>query len=153
MSNEVTIQEIPEQHVLSLRTRSAVASLPALMGKVYGSIAAYLEANKAFPAGPPFAAYFNMEMDDLDIEIGMPVAVPLPGTGEFGPGVIPGGRYASLVHVGPYDKLAPAYQALTTWMEENGQVPSGVAYEHYLNDPQGTPPEALQTEIRFALLD
>jgi effector-binding domain-containing protein len=36
-------------------------------------------------------------------------------------------------------------------MEENGYQPTGVAYEVYLNDPDETPPEELQTQIAFPL--
>lgn len=139
--------------MISRRTRTTVDGLPGLLGSVYGSIAAYLEANRQFPAGPPFAAYYNMDMQDLDVEIGFPIASPLPGNDDLHPGEIPGGRYAICIHVGSYDQIAPAYQALTKWVEENGETPTGVAYEYYLNDPQDTPPEALQMEIRFALLD
>lgn len=152
MAYSIEIREFPAQSVISKRTRTAVGGLPELMGKVYGMIAAHLTATGQFPAGPPFAAYYNMDMDDLDVELGFPVTSQLAGTDELQPCEIPGGRYAVCTHVGPYETLAPAYQAMSAWIEENGHT-SGVAYEYYLNDPQGTPPEALQTEIRFAILD
>jgi len=44
-----------------------------------------------------------------------------------------------------------AYEALQKWMEANGHVPSGVAYEFYLNDPQTTPASELQTRVVFPL--
>ena len=60
------------------------------MGPVYGEIAAYMAKNKIPFAGPPFAMYYNMDMDDLDVEIGFPVAEKISGEGRVKPGTLPG---------------------------------------------------------------
>jgi len=92
-----------------------------------------------------------MDMDDLDMEIGFPFEQTLTGKGNVIAGEIPGGRAAACLHVGPYDQLGAAYEALKRWMQENGHVPAGVAYEFYLNDPQTTPPAGLRTQVVFPL--
>jgi effector-binding domain-containing protein len=103
------------------------------------------------PAGPPFVGYHNMDMQDLDLEIGFPFSERLSGEGEVQSGALPGGKAAECLHVGPYDKIAAAYEALQKWLEANGQSPTGIAYEFYLNDPQTTPPEKLETRVVFPL--
>jgi hypothetical protein len=45
------------------------------------------------------------------------------------------------------------YEALSAWMGEQRLQPAGVAYIYYLTDPQLTPPESLETEVRFALVN
>jgi effector-binding domain-containing protein len=102
-------------------------------------------------AGPPYAAYYNEDMENLDVEIGCPVARELPGRGEIRAGEIPGGKVATCLHIGSYSDIGPAYVALSQWMEENDHAPAGAAYEFYLNDPDETPPEELQTQIMFPL--
>jgi effector-binding domain-containing protein len=92
-----------------------------------------------------------MDMQDLDIEIGFTFAQELGGEGEVLAGELPGGKAAGCLHVGPYDQVGAAYQALQKWMEANGHTPSGVAYEFYLNDPQSTPAAELQTQVVFPL--
>ena len=137
------------QPVLSIRTRTSVQNLPTLFGKVYGTIGQYLGELQQQPAGAPFTAYYNMDMQDLDVEIGFPVASPLPGTGEVLAGEIPAGRYAACLHIGPYDAVGTAYDALQAWLKEHACEATGVSYEFYLNDPQQVPPQELQTQVLF----
>jgi effector-binding domain-containing protein len=92
-----------------------------------------------------------MDMQDLDLEIGFPFVQQLQGEGEVVTGEIPAGTAAACLHVGPYDQLGAAYEALQQWMTANGYTPSGVAYEFYLNDPQSTPATELQTQLVFPL--
>jgi effector-binding domain-containing protein len=92
-----------------------------------------------------------MDMQDLDLEIGFPFVQKLGGEGEVIEGEIPGGTAAECLHVGPYDQVSAAYDALQKWMEANSYTPSGVAYEFYLNDPQITPAAELQTQVVFPL--
>lgn len=151
MSIQCEIIDRPAQPTLAVRTRTSVAKLPGAMGQAYGSIMQYLGEVRGFPAGAPFAAYYNVDKDDLDVEIGFPVATPLPGRGNVQPGEIPGGKTASCVHVGPYDQIEPTYAALSTFVAEQGYEATGVAYEFYLNDPGEVAPEELQTQVVFPL--
>ena len=141
--------ERPAQPVLSVRTRTPVQNLPALFGKVYGIIGQYLGELREQPGGAPFAAYYNMDMQNLDVEIGFPVARPLPGKGEVIAGEIPAGKYAACLHIGPYDTIESAYNALQAWLKEHSCEVTGVSYEFYLNDPQQVPPQELQTQVLF----
>jgi len=103
------------------------------------------------PSGPPFAAYYNMDMEALDVEAGFPVARELMGSGDVEARVIPAGRAATRVHVGPYGEMQESYEELTAWMAGEGLEPAGMVYEFYLNDPSSTPPEELETMIVFPL--
>ena len=151
MSYNCRVEELPPRPVLSIRTRTRVEELPQAIGRAYGEIAQYLGELQEQPAGPPFVAYYNMDMQDLDVEIGFPVARPLSGRGDVQPGKIPGGTAATCLHTGPYGEIEPAYAALSAWIQDNGYEATGVAYEMYLNDPQETPPQELKTQILFPL--
>ena len=152
MTHQFELRERQSQPTLVIRTRSAVQDMPQVLGQAWGAIMHYAGQKGLQPSGPPFVAYHNMDMQDLDLEIGFPFAKKLDGAGEVLAGEIPGGKAAGCLHVGPYDQLRAAYKALGKWMEANGYTPAGVAYESYLTDPQTTPPEALQTDIFFPLL-
>ncbi len=145
------IQEQPARPTLSARRRASVHDLPRVLGQTYSAIVAYLGELGQQPAGPSYAAYYNMDMQDLDIEIGFVVSEPLPGSGEIRASEIPGGRVATCPHIGPYGEIAAAYTALTQYVREHGGEPTGVAYELYLNDPGQTPPQELQTLVLFPL--
>jgi len=114
-------------------------------------MAQYLAGLGEQPVGPPFVAYYNMDMEDLDIEVGLTVSKHVAGKDRIQASELPEGKIATCVHTGPYGEVGPAYAALSAWMEANGHVPTGVAYEFYLNDPSETPPEELMTQVVFPL--
>jgi effector-binding domain-containing protein len=151
MSYNCEVTDRPDQHTLSIRTRAPVEALPQTLGKAYGEISQYLSAIGQAPAGAPFVAYFNMDMQDLDMEIGFPVPRQIPGQGEIQSGTIPAGKYAVCLYVVPYKDVGSAYEDLAQFVVESGYEPTGVSYEYYLNDPTDTPPEALQTQVVFPL--
>jgi effector-binding domain-containing protein len=141
----------PAQPVMSVRTRTPVQDLPNLIGVTYGKIIEYLSGQGAAPSGAPFVAYYNMDMQDLDLEVGFPVAQHLPGSGSIQAGEMPAGEYAACLYTGPYEQLQVPYNALQEYTDGLGRTPTGVAYEIYLNAPDEVPPEQLQTHILFPL--
>lgn len=68
---------------------------------------------------------------------------------------IAGGRYACIVHKGPYAELEKAYRWLfATWLPDSGHEPADQpVVEEYLNNPREHPPSDWLTEIRLALND
>ena len=149
MTYKCELIERSAQPTLSVRTRTTVQDLPQTFGAAYSKIMQYMGELGETPGGAPFAAYYNMDMQDLDMEIGFPVLSVLPGRGEVQAGQIPAGKAAACLHTGPYPEIASAYNALSAWIAAQGIQPTGVAYEFYLNDPEHTPPAELQTLILF----
>jgi len=145
------LKEQPGEPVLAIRTRTNMEKLPQFLGTAYGAIMKYLSEIGEYPSGPPYAAYYNMDMQDLDVEAGFPVSKALPGKDEIVSGEILSGKHVACFHVGPYAESVPAYEALTNWVKENKYEPTGVAYEFYLNDPAQTAETELQTRIVFPL--
>ena len=151
MDYKCEIKEMPAQPVLSIRTKSAVQELPQVLGASYGAIAQYLGSLGENPIGAPFVAYYNMDMQNLDIEIGFPVSHPIAGQGNIQPNQVFGGKVATCLYVGPYSDVGTAYDALTQFIKDKGVESTGAAYEFYLNDPQTVQPSELQTQIYFSL--
>jgi len=139
------------QLVLSVNTNTSIQQLPQLLGETYMKIMQYIGEQGQAPSGAPFVGYFNLDMQNMDIEIGIPVSKKLPEKDDMKVSEIPSGKYASCIYTGSYDKIAPAYEALTQWAERNGYETSGIAYELYIDDPGVTPPEELKTQIIFLL--
>ncbi len=151
MSYDCRIIEVREQPVLTIRTIAPVENLPAFFGEAYGSIMRYLEELGEQPVGMPFAAYYNLDMKALDVEAGFPVARTLPEKEKIRSGKIAAGKFGITLHIGSYDSVGPAYEALTDFVKQKGFEPTGVAYEYYLNDPSEDPSIKPETEIRFPL--
>ncbi|MEQ9323100.1 MAG: AraC family transcriptional regulator [Polyangiaceae bacterium] len=63
--------------------------------------------------------------------------------------IVPGGRYAVALHVGPHATLTDTYVALLgRWLPHRGvELAREPVVERYLNDPTTTPPAELRTEV------
>jgi effector-binding domain-containing protein len=151
MSYEIKLLELPDQPTLVMRSILLVDKLPEFFGKAYGGGMTYLSGLGNYPAGMPFGAYYNLDMNTMDVEAGFPVARVFEGEGDIIASVIPGGKFISTIHLGSYDSMKPAYDALAKWAKDNGYEPTGIAYEYYLNDPSADPSIKAETEIRFPL--
>ena len=151
MTHHSELLELQPQPTLNIRTRTPVSRLPNALGEAYKSIYEHLASIGELPFGAPYVAYYNMDMEDLDIEIGCPVARPLPARDTIKQGEIPGGRYGATTFTGPYHELSGAYEALTQWVQANKFDTTGTVYEIYLNDPGQVQPHELQTQLLFQL--
>ncbi len=151
MSHPCEITEQPAQPTLSIRTRAAVQNLPQVLGDGYGVIMQYLGELGISPTGHPFVIYYNMDMQDLDIELGFPVSQSLPGKGQIHAARMEGGKVAEYLYVGPYADCGPAYEELAQFVKDQGYEATGVAIEYYLNDPSQPPYEEPQTRIVLPL--
>ena len=147
------IKDMPEQKTAAVRLTVSIDELPASVGAAYGKIMAHLANTDARIVGPPFVLYHNADMHALDVEIGFPVDRNVPGEGRVESSLLPGGRVLSAIHVGPYAKLEQTYAPLMKHIEDEGLQVTEWMYELYLNSPETTPQEQLQTEICFPLAE
>lgn len=146
---EVALRYI--QLALTIRTTTRLQDLPKVMVKSLREIKEHLAKFEEEPTGPPFAAYYDMNMDSFDVEIGYPVSRAFAENDNIKTSVIPGGKIASCTHTGLYPGIPKAYRFLSDWVKENGYETKEVVYEIYFNDPAVTPPQELTTQI-FLLL-
>ena len=151
MKYDCKMVEQTAQPAMTVRTRSSVQNLPQVLGETYGIIAQYITSSGEQIAGAPFVAYYNLDMQDLDIEIGIPVSKKLSDKDAIKASEIPAGKYATVLHIGPFSEMESTYNVLTEWVTKNGYEATGVAYELYINDPKETPIEELKTQILFLL--
>ncbi|MFX1237875.1 MAG: hypothetical protein ACFFAS_13500 [Promethearchaeota archaeon] len=92
MTEDFKIEELPSRPSLTIRTRDSVEELPRVLGEAYSAIITQIEANGANPSGPPFLMYYNLYMQDLDIEIVFPVSKILSGKGSIKASEITAGK-------------------------------------------------------------
>ena len=125
-----------------------VAEIDPWLDKTFAAIAGLLAAQRAGPAGPPFARFHSLGGGRFEVEAGFPARGLIEGGGEAQPSGLPGGPVAVTMHIGPYDQLESAYQALEWWVSENGGELAGDAWEVYFTDPSTEPDAAAwRTEV------
>ena len=150
MDFQCVIEERPAQPTLCVKTHAPVSELPKVLSRAFGQIMAVMQEQGGHPAGAPYVAYRTMDMRDLDVEIGFPADHALAGRGEVVPSTLPGGEWASTMHVGPYDKVGPAWDELQRYLAAKHREPAGPGYEFYFDGPE-TPPEQIHTRVAFPL--
>jgi effector-binding domain-containing protein len=147
----IEVVETAAQPALFVRTVTPVGNLPQELGKAFTAIMQYLGELGEQPANAPFTAYYNMDMEHLEVEIGFPVTKALPARGDIAAGEIPAGKKVTRMYKGPYMGMEPVYAEIAQYMEENGLEPTGVVYEFYYNSPCEVSESELLTKIVFLL--
>lgn len=139
---EIIVTELPEQPTACIREIVAVHAMPQFFERTFHAVLAVLQEQGLAPAGPPYAIYYRMPTDTVDVAAGFPVTGPVEPSGEVWPGTLPGGRTYEAVHVGPYDAMQPVYHAILQRMTADDEVPADVMWEQYLSDPAEEPDPA-----------
>ncbi|GII89224.1 hypothetical protein Ssi03_72140 [Sphaerisporangium siamense] len=149
MTNEPTVETQEERPYAAVPITAPLREwgrVNALVPEVY----AWLRDRSVPPAGPLFYRYWSVDVrGDISLEVGVPVAAPVTGDGRVIAGVIPGGRYATLLHTGHPDRLLESLTALEKWgpahglrwdnRHEGGHEVWGGRFEFYLSDPAVEP--------------
>jgi effector-binding domain-containing protein len=123
------------------------------------------------PSGAPFIRYLEVatEGQPLRFELAVPTGANVSGSGRVHAGALPAGRYATFLHVGPYNSseapdLAAARAELLEWARRTGvqwnssKTARGTALEacieRYLTDAVGEPDSSKwETELAYLIVD
>ncbi len=153
MEYEVHVKQLASENVITQRTHTTLAQLGDTMHATLASIATSVDPPAA-ARGAPFAIYYGepFRPDDIDVEIGIPITPDAKSTREVGMRrLLPGGPVAYTVHVGPYESIGQAYEALYGWLRHHRYEAKGPPREVYLVGPgQGSPAEH-RTEIEVPI--
>lgn len=159
---EPRIDDRLEQPYLGIRAQVPMSALSKNVSKLLKEINSYVKKNHITPAGPPFLRYYVIDMaGEMDIEVGILAAVHLPEDGIVRNGIIPAGRYASLIYTG---SGLTGNKTLLDWAHARGlrwdrwQESKGLAfrsrYETYLTDSKIEPRKTKwQIEVAIKLAD
>jgi effector-binding domain-containing protein len=145
------IIEREAQPVLTTRAKVSAANIPAALGQGFSAVMQYLQELGEQPAGVPYVQYHNIDMQNLELEIGFEVARDLPGRDDVQPNRMPAGEYLSCIHTGSYQSLNQTYDAMAHWLQANQRQATGKVYEFYLNDPGEVAEEEIKTQVLMPL--
>lgn len=150
----VDLQDLPARRLAAIRHTGAYLE----SGRAYEQVAAIFATNNLWPQARGMAGIYYDDPDstpeaELRCDCGVQVEADFDMPDSLQDVAIQGGRYAVLIHKGPYSGLKAAYDYLYgPWLAENGHEPADApSYERYLNSPQDTAPADLITEICMPL--
>lgn len=144
MEYEITIEQREQQYAAVIVGRAGPAQIPEFLSGAYEEIFSALAGP---PAGPPFARY-RMLTDGFEVTAGVPVAREQVPTGRVTGGLQPAGPVAVTIHIGAYEELPAAYDAVAAWIRDQDRSIAGDPWEAYLDGPEVPQP---RTEVCFPL--
>lgn len=139
MALEAEVKHIASQPTAAIKIKTSQAKIGDDLGRIYQTVHAYLEKIGGPFAGPPYCLYHDVSSESWSIEAGFPVAGPIQGEGEIASSALPGGKVATAMHTGPYDRLSETWMAFESWVKEQGIQAMGPAWESYITDPGQEP--------------
>ena len=161
MADSPTIETRMDQPYAAIPVSVRIEELGSVVPPLTDQVFDWLSARGIAPTGPPFWRYVVVDMENkLELETGVAVAGPIEGDGEIRTGVLPAGRYATVVHLGHPDTLVTATRDLLQWASARGLEWDadgntwGCRLEEYLSDPAEVPDmNQWQTRLAFRLRD
>ena len=139
-----------DQPTMVVMAKMPAADIKGWIGDAFSMVAARMGRSGVDFAGPPFARFRPLDdrYSEFEIEARFPVSESARSEGEVVASTLPGGAVAVATHVGPYDQMEPAYEAIRRWIAEQDGRPEGAAWEVYYSDPAEQPdPATWRTEI------
>jgi effector-binding domain-containing protein len=153
MNYEIEVLAVPARTLAVTKFHVAKGDLPdmgATMGSAFGRVMHELSAIGATPVGPAVACY-EPTGDGFDVAAGFPVTSPIVGEGIMSM-QLPSAEVAHTTHIGSYDELPKAYEALRAEVQARGRYLDDKApmWEEYTTGPD-QPPEQTRTEVYWPL--
>jgi effector-binding domain-containing protein len=154
MGHEVKVQHRETALVMAKRLPVRLADIGPVLSAAFGEVYGHLGVHGGDPDGPPFVIYHGMPVgnEPFDIEICAPVQHAIEPPFGWDLTELPGGTFATLLHVGPYDSVRVSYDTLLAWLESHGLAVAGPPREVYMSEPE-TPPEQIRTVIEFPVVE
>ena len=152
MSHEVAIETVPAQPIAAVRRQVRIGEVARAWGPALDQVWAFLGRHPRLRTGGHnvFLYHHPARRDELmEVDFGVQVIRPFPGEGEVISTETPAGEVATTLHVGPYDQLAAAHDAIHAWRAANNRafaVRSWEIYGDWSDDPA-----KLETRIMYLL--
>jgi len=144
MTHEVEVVEVEPTVIASLRQRVAWSGLPRLVPQLLGEVWDFLKTAPVEKKGHNVAVYRDPQAKDIEVECGVQVSGPFADSGRVRRSETPAGKAAHATHLGPYNEMGKAYDAIKAFCEKHG-LAAGVHWEVY--GDWSDDPTKLQTDV------
>lgn len=134
----ITVREVSEQTTAVIRTRAGLSELPSVIPALCGEVWQVVTARGEYQPGRLLAMYTDSSDGFFTIEVGVEVGRQWDlenQQSEKGHRVegssLPAGKVLATTHLGPYQLLSEAHQAMERYCAENQITMAGPAWELY----------------------
>jgi len=143
----INIKDNAAVTVVYLEKKGPYTETGKSMGELFSMMGKRNLKMRNYPMGLYYDDPEQVKPEDTRYEVMCQFVGEFKGDDDLKVKEIPAQKVASTVYVGPYEKCAPTYKKLYSWIVENKYEPCGVSFEKYLNAPDKVKAEELKTEI------
>jgi effector-binding domain-containing protein len=145
MAYTIEVKQVESQPTAVVRRRASLQQLSTVVPQACGLVWNFLKAAQ-IKAGRNLAVYLD---DEINLEVGLEVFGPFNGADQIVYSTIPAGPVLTTTHIGPYDRLASAHEAIRDWSVRHQHKlagPNWEIYGHWTDDPS-----QLRTDVFYLL--
>lgn len=121
MIGDPAVIQRSEEPYVAIKASVTMQTIGSVLPPLHPEVRNWLREHDTNPAGAPFFKFNVIDMErQLEMEVGWPVAAEMKGDDRVLAGVLPAGRYASLLYTGHPDGLIDATRDLLEWAKGQG---------------------------------
>jgi effector-binding domain-containing protein len=148
----VAVQTVPARTIAAVRRSVAVGAVGAAWKPALDQVWAFLRENPGLRTdGHNVFLYHHPERrgEPMEVDFGVEVTRAFPTAGNVVATATPAGEVATTVHVGGYDRLNQAHEAIQAWCTREGRTLAGTSWEIYGDWSED--PSKMETTIYYLL--
>lgn len=153
MSYQVTTSTVESQLIAAVRCSVVVGEVGRVWGSALDLVWAFLRSHPEIQRGHNFFLYYHPARrgEPMDVYFGVQAMERFEGEGEVICADTPAGEVVMTTHVGGYDQLSGAHNAIHAWCASSGREFGGSSWEIYgdWNDD----PTKVETQVVYLLSD
>ena len=134
MSPQVSIESVPARKLAAVRRRVRIGEISQAWRPALDKVWDFLRQNPGLRSdGHNIFLYHhppNRQMP-MEVDFGVEVVRPFAASGEVYLTETPAGRVATALHVGPYERLGEAHEAIHAWATAKHESFAGKSWEIY----------------------
>jgi effector-binding domain-containing protein len=152
MSYDVAVKTVTPVLIAAVRARVRLGEVGHAWKPALDQVWAHLRADGTLKPGHNVFLYHHPARRDLpmDVDFGVEVGRMFEAAGDVRPVETPAGEVAWTRHVGPYDRLSFAHEAVHAWARAHKRTIGGASWETY--GDWNADPAKLETTVSYLLV-
>jgi effector-binding domain-containing protein len=151
MTHDVVVETVPPELIAAVRSTVLVGEVGHAWKPALDQVWAFLHANPGVVRGHNLFLYHHPPRrdDPMSVDFGVQVAQRFEPAGNVRCVETPAGEVARTLHVGPYDQIGAAHEAVHAWCAAHGREIGAASWETY--GDHNDDPALLETTITYLL--
>ena len=151
MKYDVVVEAAQAELIAAVRATTPISGIARVWKPALDQVWAFVKSHGGLRPGHNLFLYHHPERrnEAMNIDFGVQVAVPFEREGEVHCVQTPAGEVAKTIHIGPYDRLRDAHEAIHAWSAAQNRRIGQASWEIY--GDWNNDPNLLETTIKYSL--